>query len=240
MKLEVQAQVRTAVGKGVARQTRREGRIPGVLYGQGKSLSISMDPADVRTILIAQGGSTALITLHLTGEGGKTEDRITVIQDFQRDPITWHILHVDLFEVSMSKAVKVKVHVNITGGTPIGVKRDKGILHHGARELHVECLPGDIPDQIEVDASNLEINQGIHVRELDPGAGVKILDDPELMIVNVAVPISEEKLAAMLTGEGVVEAEATTTTTATAAAPVAEKGKTDDAPAAGKSGEGKK
>ena len=189
MKLEVQAQVRTAVGKGVARQTRREGRIPGVLYGQGKSLSISMDPADVRTILIAQGGSTALITLHLTGESGKTEDRITVIQDFQRDPITWHILHVDLFEVSMSKAVKVKVHVNITGGTPIGVKRDKGILHHGARELHVECLPGDIPDQIEVDASNLEINQGIHVRELDPGAGVKILDDPELMIVNVAVPI---------------------------------------------------
>lgn len=239
MKLEAQAQIRTAVGKGVARQTRREGKIPGILYGQGKSLPISMDPAIVRRILLAQGGSTALITLQLQGEGGKTENRITVIQDFQRDPITGHILHVDLFEVSMNKSVKVKVHVHITGETPIGVKRDKGILHHGARELHIECLPGEIPDQIEVDASNLEINQGIHVRDLQPGSGVKILDDAELMVVNVAVPISDAKLAAMLTGEA-GEAEAAEAAVAPGTSPAAEKGKTAAAPAAGKPGEGKK
>ena len=84
---------------------------------------------------------------------------------------------------------------------PIGVKRDQGVVHQPMRELHIECLPNVIPAQIDVDASALAINQGIHVRDLQAGEGIKVLDDPDGMVVNVAVPISDEKLSAMLTSE---------------------------------------
>lgn len=199
MKLEMTAQVRMNGGKGPARQIRRQGKIPGILYGQGKSLLLSMDPAEIRKILLTQAGSTALVTTRIQDHDGKSEERIAVIQDYQVDPITGHLLHADLFEVSMDKTVRVKVHVNVVGETPIGVKRDKGVLHHVLRELHIECLPAMIPDQINVDASALEIGQGVHVRDVRPGEGIKLVDDPDQMVVNVTAPISEAKLAAMLT-----------------------------------------
>ena len=101
----------------------------------------------------------------------------------------------------MDKVVRVQVQVHVTGSVPVGVKIDKGVLHQSIRELHIECLPNAIPDQIDVDASELGLGQGIHVREVHAGEGIKILDDPNGMVVNVAAPISEAKLAAMLTGE---------------------------------------
>ena len=198
MKFSAEAQVRTGVGKGPARQTRRMGKIPAVLYGQGESHLLAMDPKAVQKILVAQGGSTGLISLQVT-DGAKPWQRTAVIQDFQVDPITGGVLHVDLFEVAMDKPVRAKVQVHLVGEAPIGVRRDKGVLHHGLRELHIECLPGDIPDQIDVDASALEINDGIFVRDVQVGAGIKLHDDPDAMVVNVAAPISEAKLAAMLT-----------------------------------------
>ena len=134
-------------------------------------------------------------------DGKQETQTTTVIQDYQVDPIAGSLLHVDLLEVNMSKPVRVKAHVHITGGTPVGVKVDKGVLHQPMRELHIECLPGAIPDQIEVDASELSLGQGIHVREVKAGEGIKILDDPNAMVVNIAAQISEAKLAAMLTGE---------------------------------------
>ena len=200
MKFDAEAVVRKNSGKGVARQIRQTGKIPAVVYGQGKSQLLELDPGAVRKILIAQAGSTGLISLKVTD--GKEETQTTaVIQDYQVDPIVGSLLHVDLFEVDMSKSVRVKVHVHITGSTPVGVKVDDGVLHQPMRELHIECLPDAIPDQIEVDASELSLGQGIHVREVKAGEGVKILDDPNAMIVNVVAQISEAKLAAMLTGE---------------------------------------
>jgi large subunit ribosomal protein L25 len=135
-------------------------------------------------------------------DGKEKTETVAVIQDYQVDPIGGSLLHVDLFEVNMSKPVRVKVHVHITGSTPMGVKVDKGVLHQPMRELHIECLPDAIPDQIEVDASELSLGQGIHVREVMAGEGIKILDDSNAMVVNVAAQISEAKLAAMLTGAG--------------------------------------
>lgn len=241
MKFDAQTQVRRSSGKGVARQLRRNGKIPGVLYGRGTSILLTIDPAVVRKILLAQGGSTGLITVQIQDDTQTTE-RVAVIQDYQVDPITGAILHVDFFEVSMDKPVRVKVQVRMVGETPIGVKRDKGVLHHSLRELHVECLPGSIPDQIDVDASALGIGQGIHVRDLQLDEGLRILDDADQMVVNVSAPISEEKLAAMLTVEGAEVAAGPATPAAGAAAPEAEKEKTKtEPPSAGEKGpEGKK
>lgn len=203
MRFEIEAQVREQAGKGVARQLRRNGKIPAVLYGQGRSLFLVMDPAVVRKILMSQAGSTGLISVRLS-RGNKQEERVALLQDYQVDPITGALLHVDLFEVSMDKSIRVKVPVSIVGGVSVGVK-EGGALHQPMRELHVECLPAAIPDHIEVDASSLQIGQGIHVRELPETPGVKVLDDADLMVVNVSARISEAKLEALLTS-GAAEA----------------------------------
>ncbi len=220
MQFVAEATVRTKTGKGAGRQIRRAGQIPAVMYGQGQSHLIQLDPKAVQKILVTQAGGTGLIALAIQG-GGQAQQRTVVIQDVQLDPVDGSIVHVDLLEVSMDKLVRVKVPVHVTGEVPIGVKRDKGVLHHPTRELHIECLPRAIPEHIEVDASALEMNQGIHVRDLKVGAGIKILDDLDGMVVNVTAPISEAKLSAMLASEG-APASAAAATGASESAPAVE------------------
>ncbi len=177
--------------------------MPAVLYGQGECLLLSLDPLAVTTMLRAHAGSTALISLTVSG-AQSSPVRTTLLRDFQEDPVTGEILHVDLFEVSLTKPIRVKIPVSVVGGVPAGVK-DGGLLHHNLRELYVECLPTVIPDRMELDASELLIGQGIRVRELKRMEGVKFLDEPDQMVVRVAVPISEAKLEALLTSGAVTE-----------------------------------
>lgn len=203
MKFDITGEVRERAGKGVARQLRRRGRIPAVLYGQGESLLLSLDPAAVSKILHSRAGSNALISLSVAGARSQAP-RTALLRDYQVDPVTEEILHVDLFEVSMDKAIRVKVPVSVVGGVPAGVK-EGGVLQHNLRELHIECLPSAIPDHIEVDASMLAIGQGIHVRELARAEGVRFLDEGDQMVVSVVAPISEAKLEALLTSGAAVE-----------------------------------
>jgi large subunit ribosomal protein L25 len=203
MKFDLAAEIREQAGKGVARQLRRRGRIPGVLYGQGECLLLTLDPEVVTEVVHGRAGSTALINLNITGPTAKPV-RTALLRDYQIDPVSGAVLHADLFEISMTKAIRVKVPVSLVGGTPVGVK-EGGILHHNMREVTVECLPSALPDTIEVDASNLVINQGIHVRELPPREGLRFLDDADQMVVSVAAPISEAKLEALLTSGAAVE-----------------------------------
>jgi large subunit ribosomal protein L25 len=201
MKFDLAAEIRTNSGKGAARQLRRKGRVPAVLYGQGECVLLTLDPETLRVILRAHAGRTALITVKLQGATSKGT-RIALLRDYQLDPVSGDILHADLFEVLMDKAIRVKVPVSVTGGQPAGVK-EGGILQHNAREILVECLPSALPDSIPVDASALLIGQGIHVKELQAIAGVRFLDDPDQMVVSVAAPMSEAKLEALLTSAAV-------------------------------------
>ena len=205
MKFDLAAEIRTSGGKGAARQLRRKGRVPAVLYGQGECVLLTLDPEALREILRARAGSTALINVTIAGATAKAA-RVALLRDYQLDPVSGDVLHTDLFEVLMNKAIRVKVPVNVVGGQPAGVK-EGGILQHNTRDIHVECLPSALPDAIPVDASALVIGQGIHVKELQPIAGVRFLDDPDQMVVSVAAPMSEAKLEALLTsaattGEG--------------------------------------
>jgi large subunit ribosomal protein L25 len=202
MKFEMAAEVRDRAGKGAARQLRRSGRIPAVLYGQADCLLLTLDPAAIIGILRAHAGSTALITLKIAN--GAKGTRTALLRDYQVDPVTGEVLHADLFEVSMDKPIRVKVPVRVTGGVAAGVK-EGGVLQHNLREIHIECLPSAIPDQIDVDASQLLIGQGIHVRELPRLEGVRILDEADQMVVSVAAPMSEEKLEALLTSGATAE-----------------------------------
>ena len=196
MQFDMKAASRTKVGKGVARSLRREGKIPGVLYGQQDNLPVILEPSEVRKILHSESGSNALLNLNISTTNGDMK-RTAMLRDYQVDPITGAILHADLFEVAMDKSVRVRVPVTVTEGTPIGVA-EGGVLQHNLRELHIECLPGDIPASIVVDPSNLRVNQGIHVKEVPVASGCRILDDPNMMVVNIVAPITEAKLEALL------------------------------------------
>ena len=196
MKYELEVEKRERAGKGVARQLRRQGKIPGVLYGEGKSEFVAMDHKIARNLVISQVGHTGLLTVRISG----AQERIVVLQDHQIDPITGAILHVDLFEVSMKKPIRVKVPVTVIGEVPVGVK-EGGILHQPMREIHIECLPAQIPDHIEINASEFGIGQGVHVKEVEVPTGVKILDDQDLMVVHIAAKMSEAKLESLLARE---------------------------------------
>ena len=197
MKFDLTVAVREQAGKGAARSMRRAGKIPAVLYGQGECLSLIANPDDLVKILKSHAGSTALISLTVNGAKSKPS-RTALLRDYQVDPITGAVLHADLFEISMSKPIRVKVPVKVTGSIPAGVK-EGGVLHHNMRDIHVECLPAALPDHIEVDASALTIGSGIHVKEIGAREGIRFLDEPEQMVVSVAAPMSDAKLEALLT-----------------------------------------
>lgn len=197
MKFDLTVAVREQAGKGAARSMRRAGKIPAVLYGQGECLSLIANPDDLVKILKSHAGSTALISLTVNGAKSKPS-RTALLRDYQVDPITGAVLHADLFEISMSKPIRVKVPVKVIGSIPAGVK-EGGVLHHNMRDIHVECLPAALPDHIEVDASALTIGSGIHVKEIGAREGIRFLDEPEQMVVSVAAPMSDAKLEALLT-----------------------------------------
>ncbi len=201
MKFDLAATVREKAGKSAARKLRREGKVPGVLYGQGECLLLTIEPDSLVKILKAQAGGAALVSLTLAGAKSKP-NRTALLRDFQVDPVEGNVLHADLFEISMNKPIRVKVPLHLTGGMPAGVK-EGGILHHNMRELYIECLPGDLPDFIEVDASGLAIAQGLHLKDVAAREGVRYLDDPEQMVVSVAAPMTEAKLESLLASSAV-------------------------------------
>jgi large subunit ribosomal protein L25 len=244
MKFDLSATVREQAGKGAARSMRRAGKVPAVLYGQGECLLLSINPDGLVKILKSHVGSTALISLTVTGAKSKPT-RTALLRDFQVDPVSGDLLHVDLFEVSMSKPIRVKVPIQVVGGVPAGVK-EGGVLHHNMRELLVECLPAAMPDHVEVDASALNIGDGIHLKELLTREGVRYMDDPDQMVVSVAAPMSEAKLEALLTSSAGPAAEPEVMATgkeaavAAEAAAVAEPAKAGAAAPAGEAKPGEK
>ncbi len=197
MKFELTVTVREQAGKGAARTMRRSGKVPAVLYGQGECLLLTVNPEELIKILKSQAGSTALISLTVSGAKAKP-NRTALLRDYQVDPVTGAVLHADFFEISMTKPIRVKVPIHVIGGVPAGVK-EGGVLHHNLRELTIECLPEALPDHIEIDASALSIGTGIHLKELGRQEGIRLLDDPEQMVVSVAAPMSDAKLEALLT-----------------------------------------
>ncbi len=198
------AQVREKAGKGIARGLRRENLVPAVLYSHGRSLPISMVNKDIRKVLNTEGGEHALI--NLTVEGGKDAGvKMALIKDYQVDPITGGLLHLDLMEVEMHEKVRVTVAIHLTGSS-VGVK-EGGILQSALRQVEVECLPTQIPDFLEADIAGLRVNESIHVRELSAPEGVRILTDEDATVVTIQPPISAEKLESMLAAAPAAAAE---------------------------------
>ena len=185
-------QKRDGTGKGPARRLRRAGHVPAVLYGVGTPQNIAVSPRDVFRLIHGHEGSTRL--LKLTLDGG-SETKMAIIRDMQFDPVTENLIHVDLQEVAMDRAIQVSVAVHHVGEA-IGVRENQGILEMVLREVQVSCLPGNIPDQLDADVTGLRINDILTVKDLKAPEGVRILNDPNQAVVMVAPPAAEEAGAA--------------------------------------------
>jgi len=214
-KVDIQGEYRKSVGKGVARQLRMKGQIPAIIYSKGNSTPLVLNPKEIQAILRSTAGENTLITLHASGETeAESGTHLAILRDFQKDPLNGELLHADLFEISLTDPIVVKVAIELTGGVPIGVKRDGGDLRHLLRELEIRCLPTQIPDHIQIDISNLAVGETIHAGDLSLGEGVETLGHSDLAIVAVTSSMSEEKLESLLSatpGEVVPEVSEQTT-----------------------------
>jgi large subunit ribosomal protein L25 len=185
-RLSINAEKREVRGKGSARSLRREDMIPAVLYREGKAQSIKLARKELCKLINIISGEQVIVDLHFA-DG---EKKLALLKDFQVDPVSRELLHTDFFEVSLTEAIRVTVHV-VTVGEPIGVKRDAGILQHALREVEIECLPDKIPGKIEIDIAKLELGQSVHVSDLKFEEGIKVLTDPSDVIVTVIAPVAE-------------------------------------------------
>jgi large subunit ribosomal protein L25 len=190
-------EARSTTGKGAVRKLRAAGRVPAILYGQGKeSVPLVIDPRALERVLKAGGANTLL---DLTVEGRpELGSPVALVKELQRHPLRGTILHADLYQVDLTKTVEVEVPVHLVG-KPRGLDFG-GILEHSLREITLECLPRSIPSAIEVDVSNLEIGDVVHVRDLLLPEGVSLVSDPDLGVAHVALPAVEETPAAAAEG----------------------------------------
>jgi large subunit ribosomal protein L25 len=189
-RIKLQVRERERRGSADARRLRREGYIPGVLYGNGKaSHAIVVPERELRRVLTSSSGLHAI--LDVTLEGQKTT-HASILKDFQQDPLRGHISHIDLQEVRLDQPIQAQVAVHLVG-EPVGAK-EGGVLSQVQREINVEALPLEIPEHVELDVSGMAIGDTLRLADLGARDGVRYLDDPdETVLATVTLPTRVEE-----------------------------------------------
>lgn len=185
--IPIEAQLRERTGKGGARTARREGRLPGVLYGQGKSIHLSVDRREFTRAVNQAQDENVLFDVKLPGEDAVLT---SIAREVQHDPVTRIALHVDFQFVDLTKPIHVDVAVRLVGEAE-GVKNFGGVMEHVTREIEILCLPTSIPSHLEVDVSALMVGDSVHVSDI-PAEGFEILEEPTRVIAHVAAPTVEK------------------------------------------------
>ena len=187
--LTLEVSRREEAGKGPARRARQAGKVPAVVYGgHRETVPIMVDRKAVTDLIQkSEHGRRSIFLLKMSGSD---QQRHAMIKDIQIDPISRKTTHIDFIRILMDEVVRTTVPVHVIG-TAIGVK-EGGLLDFQVRDLHVECLPNAIPDKIDVDISALGMHQYLRVSDLTPPQGVKVLDDPDRVVVGVTHLRAEE------------------------------------------------
>jgi large subunit ribosomal protein L25 len=195
----LQAASRTATGKGAARTLRRDGKVPGVIYGHGREAeAVTIDKSALNKMLIGISAGTTILDVAVDGRAPVK----ALIREIQRDSLRpAEIIHLDLYEVRSDEEITLAVPIRLIG-IPDGVRNFGGVLDHVLRELEVEVLPSNIPDHVDLDVTALTIGHSLFVRDVKV-ENAKVLNDPDTPICTVVAPRTEEAPA-------VVEEVATT------------------------------
>lgn len=197
-KVSLTARYRPLVGRTAAKQVRREKRVPAVMYGGKESWALDLDELDIVTKLNASASTHLMVDLTVEKDGQKLK-KLALIQDIQRHPLRDRLIHLDLHEIDENKPIRVEVAL-IATGDPLGVRNQGGVLDQPLHSLEVECLPKDLPDRIEVDASHLELDQSILVSDIPMPQGIKVLNDADLVALIVHAPKVVEESAVVAEG----------------------------------------
>jgi large subunit ribosomal protein L25 len=198
---------RERLGSAESRRLRKEGLIPGVLYGGGEPVAISIEERELRRALTGAGGLHSILDVEVDGKG---ETHASILKEYQVDPVRGGVTHVDLHEVRLDKPIQASVSVDLLGGEDAPGVREGGVLSQPLREVTVEALPLEMPEHIDLDVSGMDIGATLRISDLTAPEGSTLLDDPEMVVATVTAPTkvvepepTEEELAAM--GEGAAE-----------------------------------
>lgn len=202
----LEAEIRQELGRGKVKDLRDAGFIPAVVYaGRKDSQALKISSSQFLRLLHQHRLESMVIDLKIKDDK-KAKLRPCLIKEIQYDPVIGNIKHIDFNEISLTKAIKVSVPVAVKG-EPVGVKQEGGSLEHTLWEIEVECLPGDIPKQIEVDVTNMKMGDSVHIKDIVFPAGIKVLNDPSSIVLAVVAPMKEEVAAVPLEGEVPLEPE---------------------------------
>ncbi len=202
----LEAELREEKGSAKARELRNNGYLPSVVYFHGKdALSIKFSKSALLKLVHQHRLESVIINLKIKDDK-KAKGRPCLVKEIQYDPVSEDIIHVDFNEISLTETIKVNVSIEVKG-EPIGVKQEGGSLEHILWELEVECLPTNMPKNIEVDVSALKMGEAIHVKDIVFPEGVKPLNDPSAIVLHVAAPMKEEAPVEAVEGEEKQEPE---------------------------------
>jgi large subunit ribosomal protein L25 len=200
----VEGAPRSDRGKNEARRLRQTGKVPAVLYGgKGNAITLALNAKQIGAILRSESGHNTLFQVDLAGK-----HEPAILKDWQVDPLSGKLLHVDLLRVAMDVRMRVQVPVH-TFGEPAGVKQQGGVFEVVTREVEIECLPADIPTEFKVDVSGLMLGKQLRAGELPmDGAKIKLITEPERVLAHVvALKVEEEKPAEAVAAEVAAPAE---------------------------------
>ncbi|HKV26177.1 MAG TPA: 50S ribosomal protein L25 [Candidatus Acidoferrum sp.] len=200
----VEGAPRSERGKNEARRLRQTGQIPAVLYGgQGTAITLAVNAKQVGAILRSATGHNTLFQIDLAGK-----HEPAIVKDWQVDPVSGRLLHVDLVRVAMDVRMRVKVPVH-TFGEPAGVKQQGGVFEVVTREVEIECLPAEIPSEFKMDVSGLMLGKQLRAGDLPiDSAKMKLITEPERVLAHVvALKVEEEKPAEAVAAEAAAPAE---------------------------------
>ncbi|HPQ53837.1 MAG TPA: 50S ribosomal protein L25/general stress protein Ctc [Spirochaetota bacterium] len=202
------ADLRTEKGKNACNKIRSGGFIPAVMYSHGESEALQVSAKDFSTMFKGHISESVLIDLNIKGKSGSDGDKV-FIKDYQVDPVTDKVIHLDFYKITAGEKITTKVPVELVG-TPTGARKG-GILEHMERDLEIECLPRNLREKIEIDVTNLEIGESIHIKDLKEYEGVEFLGDGDRIIVAVLAPTKATEKEEGEAVEGVEAAEAAET-----------------------------
>ena len=189
MSFKIKGEKREVFGKNASRRLRRNGMIPVILYGaKDMNIPLTLNKKDVFQILRSEAGENTVFEVSFNSETINA-----MIKDLQKNLVTDEIIHADLIQIALDKAIRVSIPV-VTVGDAVGVKTEGGFVDFITREIEVECLPKDIPEQIEIDISELHLRQSFKVEEVVLPGEITMISDPETILFHIEEPAKEEEI----------------------------------------------
>ena len=197
----VQAKVRDGRGKNDARRTRRDGMVPITVYGGGaETVAAVAQLSDLAAILRSESGRNTIFTIDVEGVGASE----VMFHERQIDPVKGRLIHADLTRLVKGQKIEVTVPLHLVG-EPLGVRESQGVLEQPIREIEIRCEPRDIPDALELDVTNLDVHDVLHVSDIPVSEGVEFLTEPDVVVATVG--IVKEEVAPVVPVEGEEPAE---------------------------------